>query len=108
MKIDFTPQTNTNALNLSTYQPINLSTTNQPILLYNMKFAFTKINFILMGVAFAVIVAGFVLMHGSSTVVEFNPDVFSFRRVTLAPIVCMVGFVLMIVAILWKPKKRDE
>ena len=52
-----------------------------------MKFAFTKINFILMGVAFAVIVAGFVLMHGSSTV---------------------VGFVLMIVAILWKPKKRDE
>lgn len=73
-----------------------------------MKFAFTKINFILMGVAFAVIVAGFVLMHGSSTVVEFNPDVFSFRRVTLAPIVCMVGFVLMIVAILWKPKKRNE
>lgn len=73
-----------------------------------MKFAFTKTNFILMGVAFALIVGGFVLMHGSSTVVEFNPDVFSFRRITLAPIVCMAGFALMVAAILWKPKKRVE
>lgn len=74
----------------------------------DMKFAFTKINFILMGVAFALIVIGFVLMHGSSTVVEFNPDVFSFRRITLAPVVCMIGFATMIVAILWKSKKSEK
>ncbi len=73
-----------------------------------MNFAFTKTNFILMGVAFLVIVCGFVLMYGSSTIVEFNPDIFSFRRVTLAPVVCMLGFALMIVAILWKPKKRTK
>jgi NADH:ubiquinone oxidoreductase subunit 2 (subunit N) len=73
-----------------------------------MKFPFSKINFILMGVAFAVIVLGFVLMYGSSTEVAFNPDVFSFRRVTVAPIVCMLGFVLMIVAIMWKPKNRNK
>ncbi|MCI7430365.1 MAG: DUF3098 domain-containing protein, partial [Bacteroidales bacterium] len=48
---------------------------------------------------------GFLLMHGSSTTLEFNPDVFSFRRITLAPVVCMSGFVLMVVAILWKGKK---
>ena len=73
-----------------------------------MKFPFSKINFILMGVAFAIIVLGFVLMYGSSTEVAFNPDVFSFRRVTVAPIVCMLGFVLMIVAIMWKPKNRNK
>ncbi len=73
-----------------------------------MKFPFSKINFILMGVAFAVIVLGFVLMYGSSTEVAFNPDVFSFRRVTVAPIVCMLGFVIMIVAIMWKPKNRNK
>lgn len=71
----------------------------------NMKFAFKKMNFVLMAVAFALIVIGFLLMHGSSTVLEFNPDVFSFRRITLAPVVCMSGFVLMVVAILWKSKK---
>ncbi|HPW96720.1 MAG TPA: DUF3098 domain-containing protein [Paludibacteraceae bacterium] len=43
-------------------------------------------------------------MHGSTTTLEFNPDIFSFRRITLAPIICMIGFVLMVVAILWKPK----
>lgn len=70
-----------------------------------MKFAFKKMNFVLMAVAFALIVIGFLLMHGSSTVLEFNPDVFSFRRITLAPVVCMSGFVLIVVAILWKGKK---
>ena len=71
-------------------------------------FAFKKINFILMAIAFLLIVAGFFLMHGSSTTLEYNPDVFSFRRITLAPIVSMSGFVLMIVAILWKTKKQDK
>lgn len=71
-------------------------------------FAFKKINFILMAIAFLLIVTGFFLMHGSSTTLEFNPDVFSFRRITLAPIVSMSGFVLMIVAILWKTKKQDK
>ncbi|MBP7965630.1 MAG: DUF3098 domain-containing protein [Paludibacteraceae bacterium] len=71
-------------------------------------FAFKKINFILMTIAFLLIVTGFFLMHGSSTTLEFNPDVFSFRRITLAPIVSMSGFVLMIVAILWKTKKQDK
>ena len=43
-------------------------------------------------------------MAGSSTATEFNPDVFSFRRITLAPIVCMTGFFSMIVAIMIKKK----
>ncbi|MCB9071321.1 MAG: DUF3098 domain-containing protein [Prevotellaceae bacterium] len=71
-------------------------------------FAFKKINFILMAIAFTLIVIGFFLMHGSATILEFNPDIFSFRRITLAPIISMSGFTLMIVAILWKPKKEDK
>ena len=65
-------------------------------------FAFTKINYILIAVSVLLIIIGFALMAGSSTTTEFNPDVFSFRHITLAPIVCMVGFVGMIIAIMWK------
>ena len=68
------------------------------------QFPLKKMNFILLGIAVLLIILGFVLMHGSTTTLEFNPDIFSFRRITLAPIICMIGFVLMVVAILWKPK----
>ena len=67
-------------------------------------FAFTKINYILIAISVLLIIVGFVLMAGSSTTNEFNPDVFSFRRITLAPIVCMTGFFGMIIAIMYKKK----
>ena len=67
-------------------------------------FAFTKINYILIAISVLLIIVGFALMAGSSTAIEFNPDVFSFRRITLAPIVCMTGFFSMIVAIMIKKK----
>ena len=67
-------------------------------------FAFTKINYILIAISVLLIIVGFALMSGSSTTTEFNPDVFSFRRITLAPIVCMVGFFGMIIAIMYKKK----
>ncbi len=65
-------------------------------------FAFTKINYILIAVSVLLIIIGFALMAGSSTTTEFNPDVFSFRRITLAPILCMIGFFGMIIAIMKK------
>ena len=67
-------------------------------------FAFTKINYILIAISVLLIIIGFALMAGSSTATEFNPDVFSFRRITLAPIVCMTGFFSLIVAIMIKKK----
>lgn len=67
-------------------------------------FAFTKINYILIAVSVLLIIIGFALMAGSSTTTEFNHDVFSFRRITLAPIVCMIGFFGMIIAIMWKKR----
>ena len=68
-----------------------------------------KINYILIAVAVAVIIIGFVLMTGSpSTATEYNPDIFSFRRITLAPIVCLIGFLLVIVGIMYRPKGKES
>ena len=67
-----------------------------------------KINYILIAVAVAVIIIGFVLMTGSpSTATEYNPDIFSFRRITLAPMVCLIGFILVIVGIMYRPKEKE-
>lgn len=70
------------------------------------KFPFTKINYIIIAASVIIIILGFILMHGSSTDIDFNPDVFSFKRITLAPIVCMIGFVGMILGIMWKSKEK--
>lgn len=67
----------------------------------------TKRNFIFMAVAGALIVIGFLLMlGGSSTVDEFNPDIFSTRRVVVGPLLAFLGFVGMGVAITIKPSSH--
>ena len=71
-------------------------------------FALSKINYIIIGVSVAIIILGFCLMYGEPIVKDFNPEVFSFRRITLAPIVCMIGFVSMIAGILWKSGKSEK
>ena len=53
-------------------------------------FAFDKVNFILLAVGMAIVIIGFILMSGSgSSETVFNPDVFSVRRIKVAPIVCL-------------------
>lgn len=69
--------------------------------------AFNKINYILLIVGFAIVVFGFILMSGAPTTEEaFNPDIFSTRRVVVAPLVSLFGFLFVIVAILWKTPKK--
>lgn len=73
------------------------------------KFAFGKANYILLIIGAIAIIAGFILMTGpSSTEVMFEPDIFSFRRIKLAPAICFLGFASMIVAIMIKPKDKKE
>ena len=67
-------------------------------------FTLGKINMILIAIGFAIIIMGFVLMTGSSTVKEFNPDIYSFRRITVGPMISLFGFVSIVFAILYKPK----
>ena len=70
-------------------------------------FAFDKMNFILLGVGMAVVIVGFLLMAGSaSTDTAYEPDIFSARRIKVAPVVCLLGFVSMIYAVIRKPKEK--
>lgn len=73
-----------------------------------MKTSLTKTNYIIIAVSVVLLVIGFCLMTGSKTVDNFNPDVFSFRRITVAPIVCMIGFIGMIFGIMFKTKSIDK
>jgi hypothetical protein len=68
-------------------------------------FAFDKVNFILLAVGMAIVVIGFLLMTGAgSSDSVYEPDIFSVRRIKVAPIVCLFGFVSMIYAVVRKPK----
>ena len=70
-----------------------------------MKYTLPKINLILILVSVVVIIAGVALMAGApSGATEYNPDIFSVRRITVGPMVALAGFVLMVVAILFKKK----
>lgn len=69
-------------------------------------FALGKENLKLMAIGFVIIVIGFLLMTGgkSSDPAVFNPEIFSFRRITLAPMVVLFGFIFEIYAIIKKTK----
>ena len=72
-----------------------------------MKFNLTKINAILIAVSLVIVVIGFALMVGDpSGATEYNPDIFSFRRITVGPMIALLGFVTMIFVILYKPRKK--
>lgn len=72
-------------------------------------FAFDKTNFTLLGIGMLVIILGFLLMSGpGSTESTFNPDIFSARRIKVAPAVCFLGFIFMIYGILRKPKGTSD
>lgn len=66
-----------------------------------------KTNFILMAIAGAMIIAGFLLMlGGSSTAEEFNPDIFSTRRIVVGPTIAFLGFIFMGFGIIYRPRKN--
>lgn len=72
-----------------------------------MKYNLPKLNVILIAVSFVIVVLGFALMVGApSGATKYNPDIFSVRRITVGPMISLFGFVVMIVAILFKPKKK--
>lgn len=73
------------------------------------KFALGRANFILIAIGVLIIIAGLLLMTGpSSTETHFEPDIFSTRRVVVAPLVCFVGFVFMIFAIMFRSKDQKS
>lgn len=68
-------------------------------------FAFDKINFILIAVGMAIVILGFILMSGGgSDESVFDVDIFSVRRIKVAPVICFIGFISIVYAIIRKPK----
>lgn len=82
------------------------------------EFPLSKENYILLAIGFAIIIIGFLLMLGGKIEdpTKFypngdptqTPEMFSFRRITLAPIVVVFGFIFEIYAIMKKPKEQKN
>ena len=75
-----------------------------------LNFALNRENYKLLAIGFAIIVIGFLLMLGgkSDSPDKFSTDIFSFRRITLAPVVVLAGFVFEIWAIMKKPSGKEK
>ena len=70
--------------------------------------AFGRMNYILLAVSMLVVIIGLVLMSGSaSTEEQFNPEIFSVMHIKVAPVVTFIGFVSIIVAIMYKPRNKE-
>ena len=74
---------------------------------HKMEFALAKENYRLLLIGFIIIITGFMLMMGggSDDPTVFDKSIFSFRRITLAPMVVLFGFGFEIWAIMKKPKE---
>ena len=69
--------------------------------------AFDKTNFIILAVGMLVVILGFILMSGAgSDETVFDNDIFSVRRIKVAPVVCFIGFISIVYAIIRKPKDK--
>lgn len=71
-----------------------------------MKHSLPKLNLILIAIAFVIVLVGFFFTAGEPSGEVYNPDIFSFRRITVGPMTSLAGFVLIIVAILFPSKKQ--
>lgn len=71
--------------------------------------AFGRTNFILLAVGMLVVIIGFVLMAGGgSDETHYDPSIFDAMRIKVAPVVCFLGFISMIYAIVHRQKDSDD
>ena len=64
-----------------------------------------RMHYVVSALAVSLILSGFLLMTGEGSSNEtFCPDIFSARRIILAPLMCLGGYLLLIPAILWRRK----
>ena len=73
------------------------------------EFVFGKKNYIVMGIGLAVIALGFILMAGggSDDPNVFSEEIYSFRRIRLAPTLVLLGFAIEVYAILLNPNRKN-
>ena len=75
----------------------------------NTELLYDKVNYVIMGVALLLIAVGFACMAGGASsdpnIFDAN-EVYSFRRITLAPFLVILGFTVGIFAVLKKPSEK--
>ncbi|WP_036380350.1 DUF3098 domain-containing protein [Muricauda sp. MAR_2010_75] len=73
-------------------------------------FIFQKKNYLFLFIGIAFIALGFILMSGggSDDPEVFNPDIYNFRRIRLAPTLVLIGLGIQIYAILLNPNKKND
>lgn len=73
-------------------------------------FVFGRKNYLFMFIGIGIIVLGYLLMAGggSNDPNVFNPEIYSWRRIRLAPAIVLLGFAVQVYAILLNPKKEQE
>lgn len=74
----------------------------------NKTFVFEKKNYLIMIIGLLFIATGFVLMSGgaSDDPNVFNPEIYNFQRIRLAPTLVLIGFTIQVYAILFSSKKK--
>lgn len=69
---------------------------------------FGKRNYIILVLGSILIIAGYIVMSGEgSTLAAYNPDIFSKSRISAAPILCLLGYLLNIFGILYHPNQSE-
>ena len=73
-----------------------------------MRNALSKINYIILSIGSILIITGYILMSGEgSTPAAYSPDIFSKLRICIAPIICLLGYLLNVVGIIYITKKNN-
>lgn len=80
----------------------------KPLHKQDLNFVFGKKNYTFMLIGMAVIALGFILMAGggSDDPNVFNPDIYNFQRIRLAPALVLLGFAIEVYAVLVNPNKK--
>ena len=95
----------------TTKQPFKSSAPPQPapVNRSNTFFLFDRMNYYIIGGGVLMLIVGYLLMAGGKQPLEsFNPDeIYSFRRVTLAPIVVVLGYAVIAYGIMKKPAHQN-
>ena len=67
----------------------------------------SKKNYIILIIGSILIIAGYILMSGEgSTLAAYNPEIFSGTRIRIAPLLCLLGYLLNVFGILYRPRQR--
>ena len=66
-----------------------------------------KRNYVILIIGSILIIIGYILMSGEgSTLAAYNPDIFSGTRIRIAPLLCLLGYLLNVFGILYRPRQR--